>query len=50
VKIEIVFKIEVEVEVEVALEVEVEVELEVVGVMRIYKTQISVVERGFFYY
>jgi len=48
VKIEIVFKIEVEVEVEVALEVE--VELEVVGVMRIYKTQISVVERGFFYY
>jgi len=44
VKIEIVFKIEVEVE--VALEVE----IEVVGVMRIYKTQISVVERGFFYY
>jgi len=42
VKIEIVFKIEVE----VALEVE----IEVVGVMRIYKTQISVVERGFFYY
>jgi len=40
VKIEIVFKIEVE----VALEVE----IEVVGVMRIYKTQISVVERGFF--